>query len=106
MTGPKYFEDRIEPDKKLFIDANTTIPLSKRFVIVDASSGSPEITFPNVSKAEGYEFVISAAKQAGSESVDLVMSDGLASALTTSISTAGIQVVAKSDGRDWHVERS
>lgn len=106
-VGPGYFEDRQEPDKKLFVSAGSTVslPLHKRFVMAKAAAATTTVEFPNVSEAEGFEFIVNVLS-ASTAGVELDLSNGLSTTTIVSLSTTGVQAVISSDGMDWHVDKS
>lgn len=108
--GPGYFEDLAEPDKKLFVSSDTEnatdIELFDRHIFVDGSSPQTEIVMPNVSEAEGYEFVVQllTVPSTTDAGVKVNLDDGIDGTKTDNITTAQTQVVYKSDGIDWHID--
>lgn|SRR5690606_6622624 len=106
-----YQMERQSPDKKMFVAANTTVPLHKRYIVVSPpnDTSTVTVTLPNVSEAEGRKFIVSAASvPADGATRGMVLvnyTNGGASNLTTSITTTGVEISFESDGINWHVVR-
>lgn len=106
---PSYFTDRQSPDKKLFVAAGSTaaVPLYKAHILVAGGSPATTCTLPNVSEAEGrtFTFVATAMPATTGSVINIDFSNGSGTTLTTSISTAGVEVSFESLGYSWHVVR-
>lgn len=104
--------DRQSPDKKLFISAGSdiTLTLNQRHVIVSGASGpQTKVRLPNVGEAEGYPpFILSALTVPATTgaAVKVFFNNGGTSALSTTISTTGVELTFKSQGIVWQVVRS
>lgn len=103
--------ERENPDQKLFVSAGSdiTIPIWKRHIFVTGASGSTTtVRLPNVSEAEGLEFIISGytAAAASSALIALKYQNGGLGAFSTSIVTSGTEVAFRSTGLVWQIVRS
>lgn len=111
MSDPVgYFEDRQEPDNKMFVDAGssaTDIPLHKRHIFVNGNSPQTPINLPNVSEAEGAEFIVEAINVPGTTKagVKVDYSDGSDETLEKSIETSELSLRFNSNGRSYNVGR-
>jgi len=96
--GPGYFEDRAEPQKKLYVaaDEEQDMPLAKRHALAEGGS-STTLNLPNVSEAEGFVMTV---RQMGSGGVDIDPSDGTQQSII-SLGSDGAEVVLRSDGERW-----
>ncbi len=102
-------EDRQTPDKKLYVSAGSLlidVPLYKRHVFVAGDSAPrTSIVLPNVSEAEGYEFIVSATTEGGG-GIHIDYSNGGLAALSTTIITTGVELSCYSTGVIWKLVRS
>lgn len=110
MFGPGYFEDRADPDKYQVFggSGSTNVLLHKRVVHLSPGANSTcTAVMPNVSEARGREYLIHAMSLGNTTSrAALDYSDGTAAGNTTGMATAGVQILLKSNGVEWFVERS
>lgn len=111
MSDPVgYFEDRQEPDDKMFVDAGssaTDIPLHKRHIFVNGNSPQTPVNLPNVSEAEGKVYIVEAISVPGTTGagVKVDYSDGSDETLEKSMLTSELSLRFESDGRSWNVGR-
>lgn len=100
---------RQDPDKKLFVSADTNIPLHKQFIFATAADGGGAVTLtmPNVGEAKHRKFFISASSVGGTtgDQITIDFTDGGESSQTTSIATTGVEVGFESIGLEWIVTR-
>lgn len=109
-SGPGYFEDQQEPNKKAFVPAGNThdVELHKRHIFVNGASPKTTVNMPNVSAAEGFEFIVHAINVPGTTDAgaEVDFSDGLDGTNVANITTEEEKIAFKSDGRAWNVGRS
>lgn len=106
--GPGYFEDRATPNKKMFVDAGTPatdIPLEKRHIFVNGNSPQTPVNLPNVSAAEGYEFIVEAINVPGTTDAGVAIDygDGVSGSQVANVTTEGEKIAFKCNGQGWNV---
>lgn len=101
--------ERQSPDKKLFVAAGSTatVPLYKQFIYVAGGSPATDLTLPNVNEAEGRKYTFTASSIAATTGsvINIDYSNGAGTTLTSTISTAGVEVSFESIGGVWHIVR-
>ena len=100
--------ERQVPDKTLHVSAGSDVTLTmqqRKIFATGASNPRTYIRFPNVSEAEGREFVISATAVAATAAIQVVYTDGGLGSFSQGIETTGIELTFKSIGKNWVITR-
>lgn len=108
---PSEMMDRQSPDKKLFISAGSdiTLTVNQRHVFIPgASDPQTFVRLPNVSEAEHRKFILSCTTVPATtgSAVKVFFNNGGLAALSTTISTTGVELAFESTGLIWQVIRS
>ena len=107
---PDFLMDKQEPDKKLFVPAQSTANLGVGDRHVFITGGSPvrtRIVMPNISEAEHYRFCLTCVSIDATTGslIWVVYNDGGLAALSTAINTVGVDVEFESNGIFWNITR-
>jgi len=108
---PDFLMDKQQPDKKLFVAAESTAYLTLERNEIFITGGSSPLTIvhlPNVSEAEHRRFVLTCVSldaETGSY-VHVVYNNGGLAALSTAINTVGVDVEFESNGIFWTLTRA